>query len=143
MRRRIFALLAFAPIATLATDLLDARAAFRLVGAVRSDADLVLTWDVAPGYAVYRDRIRVSAATPVLTGAAFLPRGTVAPDGLGGSAEEYLEPFNMRIPLTQLATGHVSVRLQGCHVREPLVCFPPITVDVPVDVAPLGYSPRG
>jgi len=118
MRRWILGLALLAPLAAAANDILDAREAFRLVGATRIDSGLVLTWMVAPGYAVYRDRIHVSAQLPgMLSGAPFLPAGTVASDGLGGTAVEYLEPFTMRIPVAPTATGHVSVRIQGCRVR--------------------------
>ncbi|UJJ60564.1 protein-disulfide reductase DsbD N-terminal domain-containing protein [Rhodanobacter denitrificans] len=142
--RWILVLALLAPIAASAAEVLEARDAFHLVGATRIDTGLVLTWAVAPGYAVYRDRIQVRAsASGTLTGAPFLPRGVMAADGLGGTAEEYLEPFTMRIPVAATATGLVSVRLQGCHVVEPQVCFPPFTVDVPMEGTLSGFSPRG
>ncbi|KZC39883.1 hypothetical protein RHOFW510R12_01165 [Rhodanobacter sp. FW510-R12] len=143
MRSCFLALVLLAPLSAAAEGVLDAREAFRLIDASRTEAGLVITWDVAPGYALYRDRIRVATPTPgALAGVPFLPAGTMAADGLGGSAEEYLEPFTMLIPVTDAAYGHVSVRLQGCHMREPLVCFPPFSVDVPVEGLPGGFSPR-
>ncbi|KZC30052.1 MULTISPECIES: protein-disulfide reductase DsbD N-terminal domain-containing protein [unclassified Rhodanobacter] len=144
MRRWVLALALLSPFAASAADVLDARDAFRLVGATRIDNGLVLTWAVAPGYAVYRDRIRVTAKLPgMVAGTPFLPEGTVAPDGLGGFAEEYLAPFTMRIPVAPVATGHVSVSIQGCHLLEPQVCFPPLTIDVPAEGMQAGFSPRG
>lgn len=144
MGRWILAFALLSPLAASAADVLDARDAFRLAGATRIDSGLVLTWAVAPGYAVYRDRIRVTAPQPgVVSGAAFLPEGAMAPDGLGGVAEEYLAPFTMRVPVAPAATGYVSVRIQGCHLQEPQVCFPPFSIDVPVEGTQAGFSPRG
>lgn len=132
----------FAPTVLRAGELLDAPEAFRVAHTARVGHKLFVTWDVEPGYAVYRERIRVrDGGAGSLRGPAELPSGQLVDDGLGSQSEEYLDTFTMAIPLTESAGGDISVTVQGCHQEEPQVCFQPMTIKLSVDDAGL-TSPR-
>ncbi|WNL48384.1 protein-disulfide reductase DsbD N-terminal domain-containing protein (plasmid) [Dyella sp. BiH032] len=133
---------ALAPLTSHAGDLLDAPEAFRVAHSARVGQTLYVTWDVEPGYAVYRERIHVrDGGTGRVRGAAQLPAGQLVDDGLGNQSEEYLDTFTMAIPLTEGAAGDISVTVQGCHQEEPQVCFQPMTIKLSVDDIGL-TSPR-
>jgi thiol:disulfide interchange protein DsbD len=131
-----------APALAHAGELLDAPEAFRIAHTTRAGNKLYVTWDVEPGYAVYRERIHIrDGGTGNVRGPAELPAGQLVDDGLGSQSEEYLDTFTMAIPLTDRAAGDISVTVQGCHQEEPQVCFQPMTIKVSVEDVGL-TSPR-
>lgn len=145
MRRFLNAALAaalLAPLAAHAGELLDAPQAFQVVHTTRVGHKLYVTWDVEPGYAVYRERIHVrDGGTGNVRGPAELPAGQFVDDGIGNQSEEYLDGFTMAIPLSEGASGDINVTVQGCHQEEPQVCFQPMTIKLSVDDTGL-TSPR-
>jgi len=130
------------PVASSAGELLDAPEAFRIAQTSRVGDKLYVTWDVEPGYAVYRGRIHIrDGGAGNVRGPAELPAGQLVDDGLGKQSEEYLDTFTMAIPLTDRAAGDISITVQGCHQEEPQVCFQPMTINVSVEDVGL-TSPR-
>ncbi|WP_199041228.1 MULTISPECIES: protein-disulfide reductase DsbD N-terminal domain-containing protein [unclassified Dyella] len=130
------------PAMSRAGELLEATEAFRVANTTRVGDKLYVTWDVEPGYAVYRERIHIrDGGAGSVRGPAELPAGQLVDDGLGNQSEEYLDTFTMAIPLTDRAAGDISVTVQGCHQEEPQVCFQPMTIKVSVEDVGL-TSPR-
>jgi thiol:disulfide interchange protein DsbD len=66
-------------------ELLDPDQAFAISTGVKDGTNVEVTWAIAPGYYLYRDRIRFSTDTPGITlGDAELPPGTIKNDEFFG-----------------------------------------------------------
>jgi thiol:disulfide interchange protein DsbD len=115
---------------------LPAAEAFALTGHVTAESRLVLHWDIAPGYYLYRDSVKVTplADNQVNTGSITLPEGVVKKDILHGTFQAYVKSFEVSIPLLashgRLA---VTVAYQGCSSAG--FCYTPIKKSLLVDVS--------
>jgi thiol:disulfide interchange protein DsbD len=113
-----------------AADLLDVADAFQIVDVQRSGDTVTVSWAIAPGYAVFRDRVRAIAP-----GLGEIPtnldRGVLRADGEGGVAEEFLDQFSMTVHAPASSTERLDLVVQGCHQEEPQVCFNPYRVSIP------------
>lgn len=119
---------------------LSASQAFQLSATADSQGRLQLAWVIAPGYYLYRDRIKVASAAPGLTlGPPQFPAGHVKNDPYFGKQVIYLQQLIATVPVigNTAATGAVSVTYQGC--AEAGLCYPPITRTLSVSL-PLGAS---
>ena len=118
-------------------QLLSAEQAFQLVSASRDADGLRLSWVIAPGYYLYRQRI---AAEPVdgdaKLAALVLPKGTPKHDEHFGDVEIYTTAVEAHLPVARgtAAPTRLKLRWQGC--AEAGVCYPPITRVVDVTAAP-------
>ena len=114
-------------------DLLKADDAFRLVAAERDGQRLKVSWDIAPGYYLYRKRISVQALAPAgaRLDAPQLPRGEMVQDEQG-SSEIYHGSLqaDLRWPSGSAAPQRLQVSYQGC--AEAGVCYPPQTRQIDV-----------
>ncbi|MFS2224279.1 protein-disulfide reductase DsbD [Pantoea sp. B65] len=92
---------------------------------------LTLSWQVKPGYYLYRQQISIEPHASQL--APFtLPGGQAHEDEFYGKTEIY--PDTLRLPLTLLqADGDATVRVtyQGCAAAG--FCYPPETRDIPLN----------
>ena len=119
------------------TELLSAEQAFQLVSANRDADGVRLSWVIAPGYYLYRQRI---TAEPVDGDAGLaalvLPKGTPKHDEHFGDVEIYTTAVDARLPVAKgaRAPNRLKLRWQGC--AEAGVCYPPITRVVDVTAAP-------
>ncbi len=115
-------------------ELLKADDAFRLVAAERVGQSLKLSWDIAPGYYLYRQRISVQALTPAgaRLDAPQLPRGERVDDANEGSAEIYRLSLEAALhwPAGSAAPQRLQVSYQGC--ADVGVCYPPQTKQIDV-----------
>lgn len=113
------------------TVALPADQAFRL-SAYRQADRLTLEWKIAPGYYLYRDRIRLTS-NGVDVMAPLSGHGMSKDDPTFGPTEIYHEQVAAIIPEAS-ATGGLTVSYQGC--QEGGICYPPITRHVdPVSLA--------
>ncbi|MBQ4855744.1 protein-disulfide reductase DsbD N-terminal domain-containing protein [Rhodanobacter sp. B2A1Ga4] len=131
-----FLLLATFGVCAYAQDLLAPEQAFQISAVRESPGRVVLTWSIAPGYAIYRDRVKVVPSDDqVRIGELSLPAGYMADDPSLNLGTVYEGRFVMSVPYA-LAEGATSPALQvevgGCHHTDPLVCFPPYRVTVPI-----------
>ena len=111
-------------------DLLNVDQAFRFSATVTDNATLRVTWNIADGYYLYRDRIRFSTDTPgIELGQAVLPPGQIKNDKFFGKLAIYRKQAVITIPFTRSpdapATLSLSAVSQGC--ADIGVCFPPHT----------------
>lgn len=110
-------------------DLLRADEAFRLVAAAREGEVLKVSWDIAPGYYLYRKRIAVRAVAPAGTRleAPQLPQGEMVQDEHEGQAEIYHGSLEAALhwPRGSAPPQRLQVSYQGC--AEAGVCYPPQT----------------
>jgi thiol:disulfide interchange protein DsbD len=123
----VLALAAIAQAATAAApEFLDARQAFRLSAGLEG-RDAVIRFRIAPGYYLYRDKLRIAVEpAAAAAGPAQLPRGGMREDEFFGRVEIYQESVEVRLPLRRDAARdrlRIRVRSQGC--AEAGVCYPP------------------
>jgi len=109
-------------------DFLPPEKAFRLTATALGSDRVQLDWVIAPGYYLYRDRIKI-ADDAGLIGKAQFPEGQVKQDEYFGRQVVYHQELKATVPLLKPANGAVSLPLhvtyQGC--AEAGLCYPPIT----------------
>ncbi len=121
-----------------ADEILDPEIAFRVIADIDQNKQLVLNWEIEPGYYLYKNKFSVEAddLTLILGNYAF-PAGKLKADPAFGQVEVYYGQANVSIPfqLTEadLKKFNLNVGYQGC--KEDSVCYPPIkktlTVSLP------------
>jgi thiol:disulfide interchange protein DsbD len=133
---RLLALLsAFLPwtLATAADDFLPVRAAYKVSTAVEA-GDLVVNFTVAPGYYLYRDRLKFESTTPgVRLGKPSLPVGLDHEDEFFGKQVIYRDQTQIGVPVSFAGPPQsfdLKLGLQGC--ADAGLCYPPQTWTVPV-----------
>jgi len=95
-----------------------------------------LEWAIAPGYYLYRDRIRVeSAQAPGRIGAPQFPPGQTKSDEYFGKQVIYHQQLVALVPILGAAAQPLalSVTYQGC--AEAGLCYPPITRAISLDLS--------
>jgi len=106
-------------------DLLSASQAFKVSGVRAASGEIYLTFDIAPGYALYRDKIRIgtAASSPAVISTLTLPHGTLVADPDSGAKEQWRS--RAIATLTTKTSGPVllAVKIQGC--ADVGVCFNP------------------
>ncbi len=92
---------------------------------------LTLSWQVKPGYYLYRQQIKVTTKGARLS-SWTLPAGSPHEDEFYGKTEIYPESLTLPLTLLQADKGStVSVTYQGCAAAG--FCYPPETRIVPLD----------
>jgi thiol:disulfide interchange protein DsbD len=125
-------------------DLLEPDKAFALSTRVVDGTTLEATWKIAPGYYMYRDKLKFEVAQGAVTlKASVLPTGKVKADPLFGNVETYTKSVTARLPLERKSADAQTVKLriggQGCN--EPIgVCYPPITKEISFNLPALKVS---
>lgn len=124
-----------------APDLLENERAFAFAARGVDAQTLEVRFVVAPGYYLYRDKLRFSvdgvAAAPAL------PQGKMKHDDFFGDSETYRDTLAVRLVLDRPAPGRsitVTAESQGC--ADIGLCYPPqrqkVVVRMPRDRAPQG-----
>jgi thioredoxin:protein disulfide reductase len=122
-------------------DFLPPDQAFRFgAGMERPDA-VALTWVIAEGYYLYKERIQVQldtkgAGAEVELGKPLLPQGKPKHDEFFGDTEVYYEILEATLPIARAAgsngTLNLKITYQGC--AEGGLCYNPITKTVALDL---------
>jgi thiol:disulfide interchange protein DsbD len=121
-------------------DLLPADQAFHFIAEVKDAHTLRVSWQIADGYYLYRDRFRFSLrdASGIELKIPRLPPGKNKQEE-SGPVEVYYHEVSFDLPLQRSSSAAVSVtlnaRFQGCAERG--VCYPPMekteSLDLPAD----------
>ncbi len=122
-------LLSWHPLVHAEEELLEPDKAFAFSATVEGDA-IRVEWNVADGYYLYRNKVRLSSDTPgVSLGEPKLPKGKVKNDEFFGKMEIYRHRISGTVPLSRKDSSIDSFQLiakyQGC--ADIGVCYPPIT----------------
>jgi len=129
-------------------ELLDPDAAFAINARLVADDRAEVTWTIAPGYYLYRDRIRFSTQdSDISLGSATLPDGIIKDDEFFGKLVIYRNRVTASIPVERKAgaagTADLVAVSQGC--ADIGICYPPHTqtvtlafADLPDAAAPAG-----
>jgi thiol:disulfide interchange protein DsbD len=111
-------------------ELLPVAEAFSLLPIEREGDTLHLSWNITPGYYLYRQRIRVEALAPSPLGlrAIRLPQGIAHVDEHFGAVQIYRGLLDADVPTTGAFDRPLRLRVtyQGC--ADAGVCYPPQTV---------------
>lgn len=117
-------------------DLLDPREAFRLSATPLDAGNVAVTFRIADGYYMYRERFRFESANGQLLADVELPAGERKKDAFFGETETYRRQVTLRVPVSaaDAARGHVQLKItsQGC--ADAGVCFLPVVQTVEVEL---------
>src|ERR1700681_323244 len=116
-------------------DFLPPEQAFVFSASADSSERVRLSWVIAPGYYLYRDRIKAtSEAGQDAVGAPVFPAGQVKTDEYFGKQVVYHDELAVMLPVKHSGRGDLKLPLnityQGC--AEVGLCYPPITRSVSV-----------
>jgi len=126
--------------------LLPAEQAFRFFAVVNETGKLKVSWEIAPGYYLYREKIRLelSDTTGSRLGDYTIPRGTPIHDEAFGQVEIFHEQLSFELPVLRTQPTAQTVTLlahfQGCADRG--VCYPPMSqkIDLELPAAPINET---
>jgi thioredoxin:protein disulfide reductase len=123
---------------TTGDDFLLPDQAFRFDALAGGSDQVVLNWEIAEGYYLYRARIKVTTpSTSAELGAPQFPAGQFKTDEYFGRQEIFHHELRVTVPVARAAGGAFSLPLQvtyqGC--AEKGLCYPPITKSVNVALA--------
>lgn len=108
-------------------DLLPPEQAFKLQVKGDSRQQVTLSWQIAEGYYLYRDRMKFkSQSSDIALGQPVMPAGEVKHDPTFGEVTVYRGGLSMTLPLTnatQQAVASLFIQYQGC--ADVGVCYPP------------------
>ncbi len=127
-------LLLFSIFAQAENDLLPADEAFSFKAKVVND-EILLSWDIAKGYYLYKEKIKISSNYSTQLGTAKFPTAKIKNDEFFGRIGVYRNNAVVAVPVL---TGDaksimLSVTYQGC--ADLGVCYPPITKSVALDIS--------
>ena len=113
-------------------EILDPAVAFKVSAKVVSDSSMQVTYDIAPGYYLYREKFAfASESAKVKLGEANIPHGKVKQDEFFGRIETLRNQVRIVIPFSRddnTSGWNFSSTSQGC--ADVGVCFPPNTEKV-------------
>lgn len=107
-------------------DLLEAERAFAFSARALDARTLQAQFAVAPGYYLYRDKLRFTVEPGALANAPVLPAGEIKHDEFFGRVATYRGKIVVTLPLDKPASGQeiaVIAESQGC--ADIGVCYPP------------------
>ncbi len=113
-------------------EILDPSVAFKFSVKALSDSELEVTYNIAPGYYLYREKFAfTSESANVKIGVAAIPNGKVKQDEFFGRIESLRDQVRIVIPVSREGNASqwkFSATSQGC--ADIGVCFPPHTEEV-------------
>ena len=114
-------------------DLMPAEQAFAISSKIE-DSSVILSWDIADGYYLYRDKFsfKIKNAEASL-GAIEFPQGKIKHDPYFGRVEIYRKHVNIKIPVSTESTEPfvLSIKTQGC--ADVGVCYPPVKTKLDIN----------
>ena len=117
-------------------ELLEPEVAFAASARAISQNAVVLRFDIADGYYLYRDKlgVRIAEGDGIQLGPVNPPDGNLIEDEFFGETETFRDSVEILVPVLR-STGDVAeivlaVDYQGC--ADLGVCYPPLTQDVTV-----------
>lgn len=126
MKHILLLFLLFSIFSSHAQELLPADKAFAFKAKVAGDK-ILLNWDIAKGYYLYKEKIEISADNPAYLGKAIFPVAKIKNDEFFGKVGVYRNKTQVVVPMLENDAKSVvlTVVFQGC--ADLGVCYPPIT----------------
>jgi thiol:disulfide interchange protein DsbD len=139
-------------------EFLPPEQAFLFSASAETPERVRLSWVIAPGYYLYRDRIRISLSTDAAAagaaaigdyalGSPVLPSGQIKSDEYFGKQVIYHGGLVVMVPVTRRGDGQhnaplaLTVSYQGC--AEAGLCYPPVTHTVSLSLSSSGDGRSG
>lgn len=118
-------LLIFSALGYAQAELLSPDKAFSFKAKV-IDNEIRLSWNIAKGYYLYKEKIEISANLPARLGKAIFPPAKIKNDAFFGVVGTYRKNVVVRLPILSGVEKSIllSVSYQGC--ADIGVCYPPI-----------------
>ena len=115
-------------------SLLPADEAFAFKARVVND-EILLNWNIAQGYYLYKEKIKISADLSNQLGTAKFPPAKIKNDEFFGKVGIYRNTAEVKIPVLpgDAKSLLLNVTFQGC--ADLGVCYPPITKAVALDIS--------
>jgi len=115
-------------------ELLPADEAFAFKANVVND-EIILTWDIAEGYYLYKEKIKISSDFSTHLGVAKFPPAKIKNDEFFGKIGVYRHNVKVAIPILkgEAKSLLLNITFQGC--ADLGVCYPPITKTVALDIS--------
>jgi thiol:disulfide interchange protein DsbD len=121
--------------AALTEQPLPAAQAFAITGFMDTDKQLILQWEIVPGYYLYRDKLKITPeqGNQVALGKIDLPAGETKQDDLHGQFQSYTGVLVVKVPL-KASTGKLDITIsyQGCSTHG--FCYPPVKQTLQVNL---------
>jgi thioredoxin:protein disulfide reductase len=120
--------------------------AFRFAASADGPDRVLLTWQIAEGYYLYRSRLKAVTSSPdAQLGRLVLPKGKTKTDEYFGEQEVYYGELTAALPVAKPGTSAlalpIDVTYQGC--ADAGLCYPPETRTVSVQMPAGGASASG
>jgi len=126
-----------------AADLLPPEKAFRFTARALGPASVEARFNVADGYYLYRDKIRIRVDPGEFTrGVPPLPAGKIKEDEFFGRVETFRGSVSVTIPVDGAKPGQrirLTAESQGC--ADAGVCYPPTVQEASVTVPAASVVP--
>ncbi|MEM7278090.1 MAG: protein-disulfide reductase DsbD [Pseudomonadota bacterium] len=88
------------------------------------DGELLVNWDLEPGYYLYAKKLAITAESSTLRlGEAILPEGEEHEDEYFGKQTVFRNQFTVRIPYSGGGLSRIDIVSQGC--ADLGICYPP------------------
>ena len=130
----VFLALFFRMSAAYSAEFLDPEQAFKITAELNSSRTVLLHWEIAKGYKLYRDKVTVGVESGKADlKAPVLPKGiTITDSSTNEKIAIYHDRLNVDVPLVKADSPFtLSVVYQGC--AEDGLCYPPVTKLFKVD----------
>lgn len=127
-----------------AAEFLDPAVAFKASARAIDGQTVEVSYDIAKGYYLYRDKFRFAVEDEAAAlGAPDFPKGKEHDDENFGKVEVYYQNVLIRLPVERISSGPLALRLkltsQGC--AEAGVCYPPQSQTVSVELPDPASAP--
>ncbi len=119
---------------------------FHLSAEAQGPDSVRLVWEIAPGYYLYRNRLKVAASGAVQLGQLVLPTGENKTDKYFGTQQVYRNELVAMLPIARPAssttlTVPLRITYQGC--ADAGLCYIPITKTLAISLPPGTGSAAG
>ncbi len=120
-------------------DLLPADEAFQLSTTPTGQGQLLLTFKVASGYYLYKDKIQIEVIDGIASiGYLDLPAAKMTDDPAFGRMAVYEQDFQALLTVTDIVdSAKIQIQFQGCSSTTG-VCFPPIQYVTEINATSFG-----
>jgi thioredoxin:protein disulfide reductase len=125
-----------------ADNLLEPEKAFRFSARALDASSVEVTFAIADGYYMYRERFKFAADgdPAVRLGAPEFPRGLAHKDEFFGETQVYRKNVRIRVPVEGQGRFDLKVMSQGC--ADAGVCYVPMESSAPIQLAAAGAEER-
>ncbi|NDU92760.1 MAG: protein-disulfide reductase DsbD [Ferrovum sp.] len=113
--------------------------AFKVSVSTATAQSLVIQFTPAPGYYLYRDRIKVLGSSETPLGQLAFPQAESKQDPSFGHVWVYHQPFAVDVSLPAAPPRKLAITYQGC--AEQGICYPPTTQHFVLASATGSYQP--